>query len=690
MNPREAAIYYLEQKAFGRAEKLLREWVLAHPDDTYTHMELIWCFYKRSTNHNRWEDCDQFFEEVYNRPNAQVIRRFMRAEQLYYEDREEESLVHYKAAIDGGLDVPAVHHSLAMALKALGRDAEAKAEYEIAIEQDPRFLPTLDVYGHILFEEGRFDRVEHILQPLDGLEPRSFEYQFKDALKDLESLDRLGKACVALRHTVELKYKEKICDATLTLWPVFLEHSNNCWFVRTMVYLFYRAHWLYSGKKRLEEVLREESPMSSYASGLTLWYEDKYEDALLAYDTALDKGRDHFLVHCARALVYEELEKNQEREADLLAALFQAPWCIYAKEDIARLRYEQGKLNEVDDLVCITPEEYECAVKYDVSGKDSLARLEDLALSSLLKQDKAKKALIRVKQDKIPCEDEDLRFRRAMVYAENRKFSEAALELTESVKLDYRVIGTSYKADKERIQLIIKSDPNCFVAAFASALLPAYADDHRKAKENLETLVKSFPEEAEVWYHLANVSSILGNRLRTKEACREALTVNNNCKDALLLLCKLLQDDGDIQALRSLSKELAGTVEPLEFALKWAEENKQTQVAKDISSELLEIDPTNVGATLCLLERLTFESLEYARMAERLTTSVPLDFGTRFLIARALLLNGEPEEALESYDKLFADGFNSVYHVLMHGLAYLAAQPDKGTARTLSTADEDL
>jgi len=112
VNPRQAAIYYLEEKAFGRGEKLLREWVLVNPDDIYVHMELIRCFYKRSTNYDRWGDCDQFFEQVYDGPNAQVIRHFVRAEQLYYEDREGESLIHYKAAIEGGLNVPTVHHSL--------------------------------------------------------------------------------------------------------------------------------------------------------------------------------------------------------------------------------------------------------------------------------------------------------------------------------------------------------------------------------------------------------------------------------------------------------------------------------------------------------------------------------------------------------------------------------------------------
>jgi predicted Zn-dependent protease len=675
MNQRQAAIYYLEEEAFGRAEKLLHEWVLAHPDDIYAHMELIACFYRRSTSFNRWKNCDHFFSQIYDRPNAQVVKRFVRAEQLYYEGRKEESLLHYKNAIDGGLDVPVLHHSLAMAFGVLGRKVEAEAEYEKALDQEPRFLPALVAYSQLLFDEGRFDRVEAILHSIDSLEPQSLKYKFRDALEDLKSLEIMRKACFTLRRCVGLYNEEKVEGAALVLWPVLSKHRDNCWFVRTLVYLFYRAIWLRSGKKRLAEVLAEESPISSYAAGLTLWYEKKYEEALQAYDTAIEKGLDHALVRCARALAYEELGKNQEREADLLAALSDAPWCIYAKEDLARLKYEQGKSCEVVDLANVTSEEYECAVNYDISGRISLVNLEQLALSSLLKLDKA----LRIEQYKAPCEDEDLHFQRAMVYAENQQFNEAASELTESVRLDYCMIGTSDKANRERLRLIIQEEPSCFGVALSQAILPAFGDELKEAKENLESLVRSFANEPEAWYHLANVSSVLGDQEGAKEACREALAVDSGCRNALLLLCRLLYEAGEIEGLQLLSRELGGAKEPLEFALQWAKENGQPQIGKQIASELLEIDPPNTSAVFCFMEGLDLEDVEYARLADHLTTSIPIDFERRTLVARTLFLYGEAEEALERYDSLFADGCESARNVLMCGLALLAAEAPKKT-----------
>ena len=678
MNPRECAIYYLEQNALGRAVKLLQEWVLAHPDDVYTHMELIWCFYKRSSDFIRWKDCDQFYEQIYDRPNAQGVRRFVRAEQLYYENNEEESLLHYKAAIDAGLNVPTVHHSMAMALKKLGRDEEAKTKCEIALEQNPRFVPTLNLYGHILFYEGRFDQLERIIQPLDSVDSQSFEYRFRKALNDLDELAYMREASNVFRESVVLAYKDKMSDAIMNLWPIFLKWKDNCWIVRTIVYLFYRAGWLVVGKERIEEVLDSENPIFSYAAGLVLWYEEKHEEALQAYGTAIEKGLEHPLVHCARALVYEILEQDEERECDLVAAFSYAPWCIYAREDLARLRYKQGNLHEVDALVQVTSEEYERAVAYDVSGRYSLARLEQLALSSLLRQGKAGEALSRMRRQPAPCEDEELCFIRAMVCAENEEFGKAALELTKAVRLNHEVIRPRDEMDRRRLQLILTHEPNCFGAALTSALLPAFEDRLEEARENLKQLVRNFPKEPEAWYHLANVSALLGDRMSTKEACHEALAVDNKCKDALLLLCKTLWQEEDVQALRALSQELSGSPEPLIFAMEWAKAKEKPEVAKQLATELLAVEPTNVTAVLYLWEELDPESLEYALMAERLTVAMPIDFVTRSFVARSFLLNGQPKEALQRYDSLFEDGFNSVYTILLRGLAYLAAEGTEG------------
>jgi len=674
MDPRQCAIYYLEQEALGRAEKLLREWVLTHPDDIYIHMELIRCFYNRRPGLNSWGDCDQFYQQVYDRPNAKGVRSFVRGEQLQYENREEESLLHYKAAVDAGLDAPTLHHCHAMVLKALGRNVEAKAEYETALSQDPRFLPGLVIYGRMLSQEGRFDRLEKILAPAEDLNSQSPEYRFRHEFNGLERINIMKEACVVLRESVRLAQAGKMRDAIGKLWPVFVKQTNNCWFVRTVVFLFYRANWLLYGKKKLEEVLDSDSPILSYANGLIHWRQDKHEEALQAYDAAIAKGLEHALVRCDRALAYEALKREEERERDLVAAFSGAPWCIYSRANLARLRYKQGNLDEVDVLAQVDRGEYECAEVYDVSGKQSIAKLEVTALSSLLKQKKGRMALDRMREQPVPDEDGDLCFRRSMVFAENREFGDAASELTKSIKLNYQVVGTKDESDKRRLHLIMDREPGCFGVAFARALLPAFEDKLEDAKDNLEQLVNEFPSEQDVWYHLANVSSLLGDRLRAKEACGKALAVERGCQGALHLLCTLLKQDGDVQGLRELTTMLDEVAAPLEYALQWAESNKQPQVAKQIASELLAIDPANEAAVCCLMEGLDPESPEYAGIAEHWATLIPLDFGARILVARTLLLSGKPEEALQRYDSVFLDGLDSIQSVLMHGLAYLAAE----------------
>jgi hypothetical protein len=49
------------------------------------------------------------------------LRRFIKAEQLYYDSRQKESIGEYKAIIKSGLDVSAVYHRLGLALEDMER-----------------------------------------------------------------------------------------------------------------------------------------------------------------------------------------------------------------------------------------------------------------------------------------------------------------------------------------------------------------------------------------------------------------------------------------------------------------------------------------------------------------------------------------------------------------------------------------
>lgn len=186
MDDRQIGIYYLNRRAYGRAEHHLRQWVLSHPNDVYTHMQLIWCFGKHpSRGLHRWPKCDEFYQNTYDRPNGSLLFRFVTAEQMFYEGEKEEAIEEaieeYKAAIDLGLDVPTLHHRLGVALQKVKRYSEAQTEFEAVLSVDPIFIPTLVTYGSWLFSESRFDRLEDLVEQLSEYKDDAFSFAFTNA-----------------------------------------------------------------------------------------------------------------------------------------------------------------------------------------------------------------------------------------------------------------------------------------------------------------------------------------------------------------------------------------------------------------------------------------------------------------------------------------------------------------------------
>ena len=174
MDQRQTAIYYLDRRAYGRAEHHLRQWVLTRPDDVYAHMELIWCFCQRENFCAKWHDCNEFYHETYNLPNYNLLNLFVKAEQLFYDDRKEDAIDEYRVTINAGLDVPTVHHRVGIALKEIGRYEEAEKEFEAVLAVESHFLPTLIAYAEWLFDEGRFDWLESLVGKLDGIANYAF------------------------------------------------------------------------------------------------------------------------------------------------------------------------------------------------------------------------------------------------------------------------------------------------------------------------------------------------------------------------------------------------------------------------------------------------------------------------------------------------------------------------------------
>jgi hypothetical protein len=88
---------------------------------------------------------------------------------MSHEDKAEESVLEYEAAIQGGLDQAAVGFSLGDALEKTERPRSAQGAFEKPSALDPGFLPALHSLQTLFFFEGRFDRAE-ALEPAPGNE----------------------------------------------------------------------------------------------------------------------------------------------------------------------------------------------------------------------------------------------------------------------------------------------------------------------------------------------------------------------------------------------------------------------------------------------------------------------------------------------------------------------------------------
>lgn len=681
MDQRQMVIYYLNRGVYGKAEQYLRHWVLSQPDDIYCHMELIWCFYKRQSGFDKWYECNEFYSNVYDRENAPLLRHFVLAEQMFYEDNQREAIEEYKAAIKAGLDRPTVHYSLAVALQRARLFKEAQEEFEIALSVDPFFLPALSAYGSFLFAEGRFDLLESLTVYHPDQKREEYHFIFRDAMKDLARLRSIKDATAILRRAVCLWNEGRLQEAAITLWPVFREHKSNCAFIRTMAFLFYRNNWLRSGRQRLADELSDEEALARYADGLMSYYEDKHEEALANYNEAIEQGLDHPLVYCSRAIVLEALNRETEEQSDLLYANARQPWLVYARSELAENAFEQSDFTKVLELADLNKAERESALAYDVSGLAKLAQLERLALMALVKQGNDGIALSRIEGDHNPIHNARLMFQRSMVYAASGDALKAERDLSEAIKIDESAIAEADENDIARIKEIAKRIPQSFAAAFAYAIRPAWDQNFAEARSRLEEVVDRFPGHARIWFHIARISYIIGDQHSSRDACKHAISLDPSCRDALELLCRILREEEDMQALLNLSIELDSEVPPLISALDLANSQGKTDQAREIAYAILDRKPDQAEALDHVLSITESEGHGYIRIVEPLLLATPFNFEGRFMLARDLLCNGLPDESLKHFKTLISDGITSndtfgIVSVLLYGLSHMALDAD--------------
>ena len=687
LNQRQVAIQCLNRRAYGRAEYNLRHWVLSNPNDVYAHMELILCFYERRNDFlpSPWHRCNEFYDEFCDRSKHKTLRSFVNSEQLFYDNRRDEAIEEYKTTLKLGLAAPTVRHSLGIAFKELERYEEAQKEFEAVLDVEPLFLPTLSTYGRWLFSEGRFGRLDTLLDPLPDMENDDLYLDFRGTKEIIVHLRGLKEATEELCKAICLYNKGKMSEAALAFWPTFRKYKDNYHFIRTMVYLFYRNNWLEFGKLRMRDELGNDGAFARYAEGLILWYEEKNEEALTAYNEVISEGADHPLIHCGKALVLEALDRREEERDELLYAYNRQPWLVHVRAELANNAFEQSDFGKVLEFANLSKAEREYALAYDVSGRANIAQLERLALMALLEQGNVSIALSRIETDPNPVHNARLMFQKSMIYAASGDAQKAEKELSEAIRTDESVIAAADEDDITRINEIAEQIPESFAAAFAYAIRPAYAKDFQEALIRLQELVNRFPMNSRIWCHVGNILCTLGDRHSAKDAYRKAISQVPLNEDALKSLCNVLMEEENIEALLDLSKEVHPEVFPLRCALNLSNLQDKSSQAMGIAHRILEVESDQVDAVLHVLGTMDRDSLEYAQMLERLVSQFPFSFEDRFFIARKFLENGMLVESLKHFEALISDGVSSnevsISAILQYGLSRLALGVDSSESK---------
>lgn len=429
----------------------------------------------------------------------------------------------------------------------------------------------------------------------------------------------------------------------------------------------------------MKDEIGDQGPLGRYAEGLMLRYEGKYEEALAAYNEAIEGKADHPLVYCARSRVLEALDRKAEEQNDLMYAHTRQPWRADVRAELASNAFEQSDFAKAIQLADLDTADRECAFAYDISGRANLAQLDRLALKSLMKQNAFSAALSRVESDPEPMSDARLLFRRAMVYVANGNIPRAAEELSAAIETHETAVSEADEEDAARIKEITEQIPQNFAAALTYSLSPAYQRDPKEALGRLEKMTSRFPENARIWLYIARVSSLLKDREYSKEACKRALSLDRSCVDAMLLLCMLLHGEENLQGLLDLANEVYPKALPLGFACGLAQSLGQIEQATDIAYEILngEIHPMQEEAIRHILVTVNSESPKYLQVLERLPALdlfdlSPFDFELLSYTALLFLTNGMFTECLKYCNDLLSNEMDYIPAILFYGLSHIA------------------
>lgn len=673
MELREAAINCLNRHSYGRAEYYLRKLVLDNPKDIYMHTQLIWSFYKNQYPLTDWSICKKFYEDSFADSEYYNLRDFVLAEQAALDKNWNDAIVGYNSVIKSGFDSFVIYHCLGVALYNLNKRNEASEAFEKALAITPTFIPSLYAYSKLLFEEGRFYRLENLLVNIDKIDGEYNDQIFKNVKSHLKEIYELKNTVISFRKAITLCNENKFTEAAYTFWPIFLQNKNNCVFIRTIAYFFYRNDWSSIAHKIFNEILSDNNQVLNYANGLMYWYADNFEESLKCYNEAIEGDLKHPLVFCSRARVFRELNRVKDEVDDLTYAYNLQPWLICARSQLAFNALKQSDYDTVLELANIDDSYRQNESSYYISGLAFLADLEGYALEALLNKGENTQALERVKNDKSKINDASLLFRRSMVYASIDNLGKAENELCHATELNPLIIGYAKEKDIELIKNILKHKSESFFAEFSLAIYPFLNNENTEAREKLHKLSEKYPNNELILYYILYNSYILEDWDYLRKEFNNCILLGLSTKDILYLYCNFLSQEKDIQGLLKLAKNLKNETLPLEHALSLTKAKQLDQESLAIAHNILNIDKSNNAATLYILNSIAEkDNINFAKMLEYITEKVPFDFDSRAFIAKKFLENNQVIESIERYDKLLSDRFYSITSVLEYGISCVA------------------
>ncbi len=184
----------------------------------------------------------------------------------------------------------------------------------------------------------------------------------------------------------------------------------------------------------------------------------------------------------------------------------------------------------------------------------------------------------------------------------------------------------------------------------------------------MEVLAERYPECPELWCHIGNLSCLLGEVQRAKDAFHRSLHLEQSDSRACRELCKLLHKQGDIDELISLSvREETGEF-ALDYATDLASKMGDKKLLRDIIDRAIKLGRATENALHHLLDLLEGDKAGYVSALDAFTKLVPVDYVGREYVARFYLETGKTEESIERYTNLLNEGWLPLHAVLRLGV----------------------